>query len=79
MSMKIATLSDILNTRVKQQWMYRVDVNADKEDLDNMSNWCNTNARGTWRVNTQYIDYFQFELDSDAMMFMLKFGGSKAE
>lgn len=77
MSHRIATIEELMATRVKQAWMYRVDVNATKEDIDRMSTWCENNVKGTWRVNTQYIDYFQFEKDSDAMMFMLKFGGHK--
>lgn len=77
MSHKIATLDEIMSTRVKQQWMYRVDVTVTSEEMDKMTAWCETNARGAWRVNTRFIEYFQFEKDSDAMMFMLKFGGSQ--
>lgn len=78
MSLKIATLDQIMDTRVKQAWMYRVDINATPDELFKMNAWCENNANGNWRVNTAYIDYFQFELDSDAMMFMLKFGGMKS-
>lgn len=77
MSPKIATLDQIMATRVKQAWLYRVDVTVTNEEMGKMKAWCETNASGKWRVNTQFIDYFQFEKDSDAMMFMLKFGGAQ--
>ena len=77
MSHRIATLDEILSTRVKQSWQYRVDIDATQAEIDRMTAWCENNVKGTWRVSTQYIDYFQFEKDSDAMMFMLKFGGLK--
>lgn len=77
MSPKIATLDEIMATRVKQQWLYRVDVTVTDEEMAKMKAWCESNASGAWRVNTRFIDYFQFEKDSDAMMFMLKFGGAQ--
>jgi hypothetical protein len=67
-----------MSTRVKQQWLYRVDVTVTDEEMAKMTAWCETNASGEWRVHTRFIDYFQFEKDTDAMMFMLKFGGMKA-
>ncbi len=76
---KIATLEEILATRVKQQWMYRVDINANTHELKEMSDWCQTKTTGKWRYNERIVDYFQFENDSDAMMFMLKFGGRKRQ
>ena len=68
-----------MNTRVKQHWMYRVDINASREERNKMIAWCNSNVKGAWRNSEVFVDYFQFEEDADAMMFMLKFGGSKAE
>ena len=79
MSLKIATIDEIMNTRVKQSWMYRVDINANGFEIREMINWCETRAAGKWRCNQVIIDYFQFEKDSDAMMFMLKFGGKKRQ
>ena len=79
MSLKIATLESIIATRVKQAWQYRVDINATREERNKMVAWCHSNVKGAWRSNEVFVDYFHFENDADAMMFMLKFGGSKAE
>lgn len=75
---KIATLGQLLATRVKVTWPYRINLRVNSAaELDKMRDWCENHAKGKWRVSTEFIDYFQFQDDADAVMFMLKFGGSR--
>lgn len=75
---KIATLEQILATRVKVMWPYRINLHqASAADLDAMYEWCTAHTAGKWRVSTEFADYFQFQEDQDAVMFMLKYGGSR--
>lgn len=76
MSVKTATLNDILATRSKMVWARRVNFdNLALDDIDKMQVWCETHCKGVWRCERYYALYFQFEIDEDALMFMLKFGG----
>ena len=72
---KIASLENIMATRMKQTWKHRVDIKK-HSDLDTaaMKAWCLKNCQGTWNAETVWAHYFQFENDYDAMMFMLKWG-----
>jgi hypothetical protein len=76
--MKIASINDILATRARATFSHR--INFDKIELDNvdtMRKWCEQNCQGIWRCEVYYALYFQFELDTDATMFMLRWGGAK--
>ena len=80
MSLKIATLNDVLATRSKMIWSRRINFDTlTFDDINEMKTWCETHCKGLWRCEQYYALYFQFENDADAVMFMLKFGGSKAE
>ena len=73
---KVATLSELLATRARAVFPYRVNFNQiTVAQVEEMAVWCINNCRGLWREEHHYALYFQFEDDYDAMMFMLKFGG----
>ena len=75
----IASLNDILTTRSKMTWARRINFdNISFNDIDEMQEWCKSHCTGLWRCEKYYALYFQFEVDQDAMMFMLKFGGRGA-
>lgn len=79
MSVKIATLNDILLTRSKVVWSYRINFDSiTVSDFEKMIAWCEMNCKDIWRYEKYYAQYFQFISDTDAMMFMLKFGGTKS-
>jgi hypothetical protein len=72
---KIASLNEILATRVRAVFPYRINfetVNLDA--LSKMKTWCEENCSGTWRCENFFALYFQFENDYDATMFMLRWG-----
>ena len=73
---KVATLSELLATRARAVFPYRVNFNQiTVAQVEEMAVWCINNCRGLWREEHHHALYFQFENDYDAMMFMLKFGG----
>lgn len=72
---KIGTLNNILSTRVKMEFPYRIDFspyNFPYDKHDDMIKWCENNCNGIWRYETTHALYFQFDNDRDATMFMLK-------
>ena len=72
---KISTLDDILATRVKMAWPYRIDFHPDSgvhTQWEPMKQWCEINCKGRWNVEGTHALYFQFDNDRDATMFMLK-------
>lgn len=74
-TLKIATLNEILATRACAVFRHR--INFDKiplANVDTMREWCEQKCSGVWRKETYYARYFQFELDTDATMFMLCWG-----
>ena len=76
--MKVATLNEVLATREKMRFRYR--INFEKVQYSNMSQmiaWCRDNCKGLWRVEKTHALYFQFDEDTDATMFMLKWGGKE--
>jgi hypothetical protein len=76
--MKIASFNDILATRSRAVFSHRINFdNVGYETLPKMKEWCDTNCQGIWRCNVIHALYFQFELDTDATMFMLKWGGAE--
>jgi len=73
---KVATLNELLATRARAVFPYRVNFNnITHNQIEEMAVWCINNCRGLWREEHHHALYFQFEDDYDAMMFMLKFGG----
>ena len=73
---RISTLSELLATRARAVFPYRVNFNnITRNQIEEMASWCINNCQGLWREEHYHALYFQFENDYDAMMFMLKFGG----
>ena len=73
---KVASLNELLATRARAVFPYRVNFNnITHNQIEEMAVWCINNCRGLWREEHYHALYFQFEDDYDAMMFMLKFGG----
>ncbi len=73
---KVATLGQLLATRARATFPYRVNFDDQVSTLK-MESWCTANCKGIWRSHTEYATYYQFQEDTDAIMFMLKFGGSR--
>ena len=72
---KVATLNEILGTRSRAIFPYR--INFESARLDNiplMRQWCEDNCSSIWRAEQFFAIYFQFENDHDATMFMLRWG-----
>lgn len=75
---KVATLNEILATRARAIFPYRVNFESvGYETLPLMKAWCEANCKGIWRHEQVHAIYFQFSDDYDATMFMLKWGGAK--
>jgi len=73
---KVATLNNILATRAKMVYPYRVNFDGiTHNQIQEMSVWCINNCKDIWREVHYHALYFQFADERDAMMFMLKFGG----
>lgn len=73
---KIGSLNEILATRVRTVYPYRVNFNnITRNQIEEMAAWCINNCKDLWREEHVHALYFQFTDDYDAMMFMLKFGG----
>jgi hypothetical protein len=76
--MKIASINDILATRSRAVFSHRINFSRITYDnLNLMREWCHDNCQGIWRCESNHAIYFQFELDTDATMFMLRWGGAK--
>lgn len=72
---KVTTLNDILATRARAIFPYRVNFQTvGYETLPAMMQWCEFNCKGIWRNEQVHSLYFQFSDDHDAIMFMLKWG-----
>lgn len=77
--MKLASpnLQAILATRARATFAYRVNFNTiGYDNVEPMKEWCRKNCEGLWRSETQYALYWQFELERDATMFMLRWSGA---
>jgi hypothetical protein len=73
---KVATLGQILATRVRTVYPYRVNFDGiTHNQIEEMAVWCINNCKELWREEHFHALYFQFTDERDAMMFMLKFGG----
>ena len=74
---KIGTLDDILRSRSRAIFAYRVNFDSiGYENLEPMKEWCEQNCKSIWRAQHTHALYFQFENDYDATMFMLRWGGA---
>ena len=73
--MKIATIDDILRTRSRATFPYRINFETiGYQNLPQMKDWCEQNCKDLWRVEHTFALYFQFSDERDATMFMLKWG-----
>ena len=73
---KLASLNEILSTRARTVFPYRVNFNnITVAQIEEMAVWCINNCQELWREEHYHALYFQFTDERDAMMFMLKFGG----
>ena len=75
---KVATLNDILATRARMMFPYRINFDViGYQMLPEMKQWCDDNCKGVWRCEHFHALYFQFENDYDATMFMLRWGAAE--
>jgi hypothetical protein len=75
---KVTTLNEILATRARAIFPYRINFDAVGYDtLPEMRAWCKNNCKGIWRNEQIHAIYFQFSDDYDATMFMLRWGSAK--
>lgn len=75
--MKTANIQQILSTRARATFPYR--INFDNIRLGNvklMNDWCEEKCEGLWRSETYHALYFQFAEEKDATMFMLRWGNA---
>jgi len=72
---KTSNIREVLATRVRQTFRYRINFNQIAlADLDEMKAWCENNCKDLWHCESYHALYFQFDGESDALMFNLKFG-----
>ena len=71
--MKIASIEQILATRVRATFPYRIDFERlGYANLDPMKAWCEEKCQGLWQHHYTHAIYFRFEDEKDAIMFMLR-------
>lgn len=74
--LKIASLKDILATRFRATYSHRVNFSkVGYENMPKMTQWCKDHCEGKWREESYHALYWQFELEKDATMFMLRWSG----
>ena len=77
MSKSIGSLDEILATRVRTVYPYRVNFdNITRNQIEEMAAWCINNCKDLWREEHYHALYFQFEESQDATMFMLRWGSA---
>lgn len=72
----IGSIDEVLATRVKRYYPYRINFDSkkfDRDRMDAMTAWCRITCEGRWQSHTTYAQYFQFEIERDALLFSLKF------
>ena len=75
---QIGNVQEILATRARATFAYRINFdNIGYDTLPKMKAWCEEKCEGLWRNEQYYALYFQFELERDATMFMLRWGGAE--
>ncbi len=71
----IGSINEILSTRSRATFNYRINFdNIKLGNVKKMNDWCEEKCQGIWRSETYHALYFQFELEQDATMFMLRWG-----
>jgi hypothetical protein len=70
---KTATIEDVLATRMRSEWPYRVNFDQiGYHALDEMKQWCEKNCQGQYRFEHVHALYFQFKEERDAFLFKLR-------
>ena len=70
-------MQEILATRMRAEFSYRINFESvGYDNLEKMKEWCVKNCEGLWRNEQYYAIYWQFELERDATMFMLRWSGA---
>jgi len=73
--LKVGSVNEILATRARATFSHRINFETILlTNKDKMKAWCEENCEGIWRSETYHALYFQFELERDAVMFMLRWG-----
>ena len=66
------SLDELMQTRIKKDWPYRVDIHRRKVDNE-MKNWCEQNCRDDFDIllmgNTEHIA--RFKSNRDMVLFSL--------
>ena len=70
MELKIADLDQLLRSRVRIAYRYRVDIESEK--INEAIEWCEHNCKGLWNSHSGFAHYVQFENEQDAMLFSLR-------
>lgn len=74
---QIGNVQEILATRARATFSHRINfLSIMVGNVDKMKAWCLENCEGIWRSETHHALYFQFELEKDAMLFMLRWGSA---
>jgi len=75
--MKISNIQEIMATRSRATFSHRISFEQiSYTNIDPMRDWCSKNCDGLWRCETIHAIYWQFELEQEAMMFMLRWGSA---
>ena len=73
--LKVGSVNEILATRSRATFSHRINFErVGYLNLDEMKWWCEENCQDIWRAETTHALYWQFANESDAMMFMLRWG-----
>lgn len=74
----LPNVKQILATRARATFSHRINFETvGYLNIDQMKWWCEENCQGIWKSETHHALYWQFELEQDAMMFMLKWSGAE--
>lgn len=77
MANNLTTLNEILATRARATFAYRINFDSvGYSTLPKMIDWCDKNCEDIWHCERTHALYFQFDNERDATMFMLKWGGA---
>ena len=77
-NIKNARIREILATRARATFSHRINFATVGYNIrEKMDEWCEKNCDGLWRSESYYSLYWQFELERDATMFMLRWGSAE--
>lgn len=74
---RVASVNETLATRSRATFAYRINFKTiGFNNKDPMNEWCEQRCQGLWKSETFFAIYWQFELESDAIMFYLRWATS---